>query len=182
MCEICAGKTYDDLYRRIHGSVAAGGWALQGVGGGTDGRLWVYSIGLIENFGHPELVITDGDTRGSAMLLNQIGDWIAAGDRYPAGSGIVDDEFTISFGAVHPEVLDAGLCAMWTDYYRWRGWTPGPLEALQVVTETPWSCEHTEERRALARPGAFPLDGGAGRGPNRAQRRARARRSRPRRY
>lgn len=172
MCDICNGATYDEVLGRIDGRVSAGRWSVQGVEGDRHHRSWAYTIGLHENFGHPELVLTDGRVDDSALVLDEVAGWIAEGDRYGPGATIESDGYVLEFGAVHPSYLRHGLCAVWTEYYRWRGAEPRPLEVLQLSTRSPFTCEHLRARaHDLAVPGAFPL--GA---PNRAARRRAARR------
>ena len=160
----------------IHTHIDSGSWALQGVEAGEHQRPWVYTIGLTQNFGHPELVITDGDVRDSALILNQVGEWIRQGDRFVQGAVVESDGGTLEFGPVHGTYVRHGLCASWSAYSAWAGTDPGPLELLQVITTGSSYCGgHEGMRRSLAVPGAFAM---AGSGPNRMERRRAARRRR----
>lgn len=173
MCDICDGKTYEELWSGMQARIEAGGWALQGVAPSGPGRGWVYTIGLVESFGHPELVVTHSEPAAYASLLNEIGDRIRRGERFDVGSGLDLDGYLVEFGAVHPSYLTGGLMASWVNYYGWTGAPPATLDALQVVLPLAKWCERCDRiRRCLAWPGGLDV----GDGPNRMARRASMRR------
>ena len=175
MCRICDGATEQDLFDSIDTHVAAGRWALQGVEPEPGGEGWVYTIGLLENFGQPELVATGRNLGSYAGLLNEIGERVERGLRVDAGSVLDLDGYVVEFETVHPSYLAHGLCASWNNYYGATGTQPEPLRALQVVVPLTEWCDHCDRlRRCLATPGARGF-GGPG---NRAARRAQARRGR----
>ena len=159
---------------RMHAHVASGSWALQGVEAGEHQRPWAYTIGLMQHFGHPELVITDGAWRESAVILNQLGECVRQGDRFVPGMVVESDGSAIELGVVHPSYVRDGLCASWSAYYDWTGAVPGSLEVLQVITMASTYCEHHQGMRAgLAVPGGFAMSGNR---LNRMERRRAARR------
>ena len=175
MCDICDGKTYQEAFEELRDRIDAHGWSLQGVEPGVHGPAWVYTIGLIENFGNPELVITGGDIHQNAGLLNELGERIARGLRVDAESVLDLDGYVVEFENVHASYLSHGLCASWDDCYRRIGAQPGPLRVLQVVPPLLEWCDHCDrKRRCLSVPGARGFGGGL----NRAARRAQARRER----
>jgi hypothetical protein len=63
MCALCDGKSIEQLWEDFHGFIRRGGWALQGVEVSRHARPWVYTIGLVENYRHPELIAVDDDVR-----------------------------------------------------------------------------------------------------------------------
>jgi Domain of unknown function (DUF4262) len=175
MCEICDGRTEQQLFERMRGRIDARGWSLQGVEPGPQGSGWVYTIGLIETFGNPELVITGGDLQQSAALLNEIGERISRGLHVDVGDILDLDGYVVEFGEVHASYLAHGLCASWERCYAQLGERPGPLRVLQVVVPLTQWCDHCDrKRRCLATPGARGFGGPL----NRAARRARTRRQR----
>ena len=89
----------------MHAHVASGSWALQGVEAGEHQRPWAYTIGLMQHFGHPELVITDGAWRESAVILNQLGECVRQGDRFVPGMVVESDGSAIELGVVHPSYV-----------------------------------------------------------------------------
>lgn len=173
MCDICDGMTHQESMERMHAHVSSGSWALQGVEAGEHQRPWAYTIGLVQNFGHPELVIIDGDLQDNAIILNQLSEWVREGDRFVPGMLIESDGCAIEFGTVHPSYVRHGLCASWSAYSDWTGADPGRLELLEVITTPSRYCEHHEGMpRGLAVPGGFAISGHA---PNRMDRRRAAR-------
>jgi hypothetical protein len=175
MCDICDGMTYEESLRRLDGVVASHGWAIQGVEADRHGPPWAYTIGLIEHFGHPELVVTDCTWPVAVELLNDVGDRVAAGARLAVGDTVRGDAGRVELAPVHPGHLQHGLCASWTSYYEWRGDDVGPLEVLHVVPVLGSSGDlRAMGRRDLSTMGTFVASGG----PNRAARRRAARRRR----
>lgn len=175
MCDICDGKTEQDIFDDQNDRVAARGWTLQGVEPGQHGSGWVHTIGLIENFDSPELVVTGVDLPHGGGLLQDVCQRIADGLCVEAGDALELDGYVFEFEAVHASYLAHGLLASWERYYARIGEPPGPLRALQVVVPSAGLCDHCDrKRRCLSVPGARGFGGGL----NRAARRARARRDR----
>ncbi len=177
MCELCDGNTYEQVFETMRDHVGAGKWALQGVEPGASSPGWVYTVGLIQNFDHPELVVVNGDLRSCGALLDEIGLRISRGLRVDAGATLDLGGYVVEFGSVHASYLTDDLCASWENYYGWIGARPGPLRALQVAPPLAEWCDHCyREGRCLSVPGAR----GFGSGLNRSARRAQARRHRRR--
>jgi hypothetical protein len=173
MCDIGDGMTHEQSLRRMDDVVAAHGWAIQGVEGSGHQPPWAYTIGLIERFGRPELVVTDCTWPVAVALLNDLGDRVAAGARLTVGDVVRCDAGRVELATVHPGHLLHGLCASWTNYYEWRGEDLGPLEVLHVVPATERAdAARTLRRRDLSTLGAMHASGG----PPRAARRRAARR------
>jgi hypothetical protein len=168
MCEICNGMSYEEMWERMHEHIGAGQWFLECVEASAHTRTWAYTVGLVENFGHPELVVCDFEVVSGGSLLNEIATQIQCGLRVVPGATIDLDGYAVEIGAVHPSYVAHGLCAMWSNYYAWRGAPPGPFEVLQVIPPLTEWCDHCDRhRRCLSIPG----ERGFG-GPNRAARRA----------
>jgi hypothetical protein len=177
MCEICDGLTEQEFFEKMRARIDDHQWTLQGVEAGPHSAGWVYTIGLLDSYGNPELVLSGEDMNHDAALLAEIGERIERGVRVEAGDVLDLDGYPVEFETVHASYLEHGLCACWTDYYARIGEAPGPLRVLQVVPPLTEWCEHCDrKRRCLAAPGARGFGGGL----NRAERRARARRERRR--
>ena len=87
MCALCDGKSIEQLWQDFRSFIRQGGWALQGVEPSRHGRPWVSSIGLTENYRHPELVAVDDDVRAQSSLLNAIGENVKRGARFACRAG-----------------------------------------------------------------------------------------------
>ncbi len=174
MCDICNGRTHEELRIKMREYIGSRGWAVQAVGSSPQESGWVYTVGLIETFGHPELVVTHPDPAAYGSLLNRIGEHVRRGERFRTGQELDLGGYLVEFGSVHASYLADGLMASWDDCYRRTGASPGTLEVLQVVLPLTRWCEHCDRvRRCLAWPGGFDVGGD---GPNRMARRAMMRR------
>ena len=132
MCVICDGTTVDQARLDLSNRKERFGWALQGV---EASRPWVYTIGLLERFDHPELVMAGVPIRVAGSALNALGARIAGGERFPAGcSGVRVNEVEAVVGPVHHVHVAAGLVGRWEDHYRDH---PAMLERLEVVQVLP---------------------------------------------
>ena len=164
MCDICNGRTYEQARRAMELHVIHHGWALQGVYPGeddTDEGHWTYTIGLVENFDHPELILTDAEYTIAGEILNRIGEMVRSGDDMSQLANM-----GISLREVHPAHLDTDLFASWIDLY---GHAPEPGQVLQIVLPDANYCPcHSVLRCDLSDPSQRP----GSRRPNRAQRRA----------
>ncbi|MEX2294139.1 MAG: DUF4262 domain-containing protein [Acidimicrobiales bacterium] len=131
MCSLCDGSTYEEVLDDLHHIVQHFGWALQGVKASPP---WVYTIGLIERFDHPELVLAGVDISVAMGVLNALGTMIATGERLePGRSGVSVAEVEVAFGSVHPVHISAGLVGMWQERYARQPGVPPPLEVVQVL-------------------------------------------------
>jgi|GEM_PF-368583 len=115
MCVICDGQTQEQAARFIELTIIQHGWALRHVHPGADdptGGHWTYTIGLVENFNHPELVITDTEYEVAGSLLNALGEEIRSGHEI---SSITESGFELN--EVHPAHLASELFYGWADNY-----------------------------------------------------------------
>src|SRR5581483_8235974 len=85
MCDICNGKTIDELRQRRTEAIDTYGWAVQYVEGSHCSSPWAYTIGLVESFAHPELVVTSTDFKDALTVLNSLGDLVRQGERLSPG-------------------------------------------------------------------------------------------------
>jgi hypothetical protein len=144
MCTICDGQTHEEAHRDLIEKKERFGWALQAV---EARRPWVYTIGLTERFGHPELVMAGVPIPVAFHALNAVGARIAVGERLVVGQPDMSvAETQVEVGAVHPVHLANGLVGRWKDHYdRMPGAAP-PLEVLQLIPHA------TDRRLRLDKP------------------------------
>ena len=137
MCFICDGGTYDELRRKTEADIDTFGLHIVAVERSSGGVGWAYSIGLLERFAHPELVVNGACCFGCAgARLNALGEAIAGGERFEAGDAHTPSDRrapVARFGAVHPHHWQTSLFAAWLDHYDGRPWAPTPA-ALQVIS------------------------------------------------
>jgi len=179
MCIMCEGASRDEALFDLHAAVTRHGWGLQAVEGHDPPDLdWVYSVGLAGGFGHPELVVMSGQVQQDARLLNELGEMVRSGRRFEVGDAVPLSGGLVGIGAVHPVHIANGLVAVWQEYYEALGPPVPALRALQVVLPDGGACHHHQVSVPLLVDPTAGLVGRPRAGPNRAERRARARRGR----
>ena len=151
MCRICDGEDPRRLLEETKLHIIHHGWFLQGILGdhGRPGSTWVYTVGLLENFGHPELVMTDVSYEEASVLLNQVGEWI----RNRENIRELDAKLPASvIRQVHPDHFDNDLVNTFIEVYERR---PEAGEFLQVFP--PLYCrDHMHQLTDLSDPDQFP--------------------------
>ena len=71
---MCDGASPDEVLLATHAGVVRCGWAIQGVVGHDPHEVdWLYSVGLSEGFGHPELVVVGVKIPEPAQAVNELG-------------------------------------------------------------------------------------------------------------
>ena len=142
-----------DLLIQVHG------WALVQVEG--DVTSWSYTVGLTENYGHPELAMTTVRLELQSAVIHRLVDDIVE-------TGHLDlhlvAERELELVEVHPTRFVQEWFGTWSNRYERP---PAPGGFLQIVPPASWFCEcHASATPRLDRPGHGP-DG------NRAPRRRR---------
>ena len=149
-------------------------------------RSITYTIGLLETFGHPELVITSVDGAEALRTLTPFVNLLRHGFDGPRmflhdePAQDSDREFCRFIAVNHRHLTDGTFCAWW-DVYQRRAITPPELQVIQIVVPDSSFC-------SVHQGGQWLLDGSMPDGPptvrlGRAERRAaelRARRQRKR--
>lgn len=130
MCDMFDGATSEESRRFIELTIIRHGWALRGVyphADDPDDRHWTHTIGLLENFNHPERVIADLglEYETASHLINELGEEIRAGKDITKGNRL-----GCEFRDVDPSRLDSELLAAWFNNY---GYPPAPGQVWQVV-------------------------------------------------
>lgn len=138
MCFFCDGGTPDEYARIVASDIDTYGRHVVAVESSDLRPGWLYTIGLSERFGHPELVVTAPCCIPCAhATLGGIANQVARGARYSVGDEAVSDDGPgrARFGAVHPRQWKTNLFAAWLEYYEDKPWAPTPRAALQVITQ-----------------------------------------------
>jgi hypothetical protein len=136
---MCNCPTDQELFESIDRQIDANHWLLMAVGYTEDdvgGPRWIYTIGLAENFGHPELVLVGDFCAGCASeTVNALAGRIAAGERWtvPTDAPITLDDGLVHLRPVPDECWATDWFAAWKHYYAVKPYEPPPAEALHVV-------------------------------------------------
>ncbi len=136
MCFICDGGTHDEYDLIVEANIKRVGWHLTAVEATSRSPGWVYSIGLLESFDHPELVVMGSCCMecGGAQL-NDLARLIEAGSRFAPGTAACDGHAggPARFGSVHAAQWESDRFATWVNYYGPRGLPVQPA-AVQVIS------------------------------------------------
>ena len=120
-----------------------------------------YTIGLLEHFNHPELVVAGMGSDYMVDDLHEAAGQIATGLRLVAGDVIRIDDANFTVGVVHPERWEREPFDLWHRYYEMRGWAP-PASALQLIPPASLFCSCHAGRATSFRLDKAPKHWGAG--------------------
>lgn len=165
MCRMCEGTSRQQLHEEARLHIIHHGWFLQGVlpEPGDPAGGWVYTVGLLESFDHPELVITNIAYERGGEILNALGELIREGHDV---RDMTEEDGMMAVRQVHPRHFDHDLV---NTFEPLQGRAPAAGDYLQVVPDAYCRC-HQHQVADLSSPAPFE------RRLNRAQRRAAARR------
>ncbi|MDO8389448.1 MAG: DUF4262 domain-containing protein [Actinomycetota bacterium] len=162
MCLECDGFSHEEVMRGLDLKIRTYGWALVQVEDGSSS--FAYTIGLVENYGHPKLIAVDVKPELQHALIKPLVDGIIERGRPPAGLLALGGLRCVE---VHADNLVSEFFGSWANRY---GHLPRPGQALQVVLPDEVYCEcHAHAVRRLDLPG--PLTAAPTHRPNRAERR-----------
>jgi hypothetical protein len=146
----------DRWVERVAKSIRKQGFA--GVPVGDFGREmnWIYTVGLMETFQAPEIIIFDLPLDAAADAVSSIIDGLRTRTDIPAEGVLYEGEGAppAVWRRVHPsQISGAGWFALAKLYYERQG-RPETLEALQLVLPAPdgalpWSEGYPERLRKL---------------------------------
>src|SRR4051812_43958895 len=83
MCLQCDGYSHEEAMQALDLQIRVHGWALVQVKG--ESTAWCYTVGLLENYGHPELTLLDLDLDEGSRLMTLLVDGIVARGEIDAG-------------------------------------------------------------------------------------------------
>lgn len=124
---------FDEMLANIHSHIETKGWSLMAVLGDRHRLPWCYTIGLLEKFDHPELVMIGLDEASMGAILNEVASQVADGRRLVAGDRTLASDMPVLLDAVNDAHWDQDLFAKWWHYYLFTGVAPSPQTALQVL-------------------------------------------------
>lgn len=132
-----------DLQIRVHG------WVLVQVTGGS--TAWCYTIGLLENFDHPELVLFDVDVQTQHRAMKPLVDLVTRHGELPAARLAA---LGLRCGEVHADHLGGDLFGAWANRYGEQP-RPGDMIHVRLPQEAYCAC-HASTVRRLDLPGPLP--------------------------
>lgn len=140
----------EQMERHVCSDIERHGWHVAKVEGDDRVPPWAFTIGLMDTFGHPEVIAAGMGVEQLHGLLNRVGDLLRAGNRFEAGQDVhnILEGFPCAFRAVAPTWFQpfAGNAA-------WHHRDAG-LELLQIFwpdqeQHFPWDADFAEDLRPL---------------------------------
>lgn len=126
------------------------GWFVNMIAQDSEGPGFAYSLGLYEEFQHPEIVIFGLDSELMHSVINDAGDQVRKGVRYRDGdvTGELLEGCDCAFRRVNP--------LQYSEFFGWAVWFHGnsAFPALQMfwpdkMGRFPWEDGFTESLRAF---------------------------------
>lgn len=144
MCLRCDGYSEDEVARSIDLAVRVHGWALIPV---EDERPWAYTVGLLETYQHPELVVTDLELSVEVSIIN----WAV---RQIASRGMIDEaelaRRELRAAEVHRSHDAGDWFGTWCRHYKRF---PSPGDFVQLIPAPTRFCScHRHALTRLDRP------------------------------
>ena len=132
MCLQCDGYSFEQSMLSLDLTIRTYGWQLHQI---TDDNPWSYTIGLLESYDHPELMITGLEFGMQNTVIRRI-----VGSIEKTGS--VDHSLLADAGIelveVHPNHLAGDWFGTWSNFYQRQ---PSPGSFLQIVPPSEWFCD-----------------------------------------
>jgi len=138
----------DESEQKVLDDIREFGQHVLAVAEDDEGPGFVYSIGLFENYAHPEIIIIGLRQELAHLLINNIAFDIKEGKTFTPGEfheGVLDD-FLCYFAAVHPE--------HYRDFVGWARWYYGgdDFPLVQCIYPTtngvfPWEKDFPENSK-----------------------------------
>ena len=143
MCDMCNGKTENEVLLDLGEKIRRNGYVLQGVDGGHAEPSWVYTIGLLDHLDHPELIVAGPEVELPAAIIIDAITRVEAGYPIVGGDAVHIDDLTFRAVDVHPRQFHSSTFAMWHHYYDALGSPPDEPSAVQLLCPPSLFCrEH----------------------------------------
>jgi hypothetical protein len=151
---MCEGASQEEVLAEDAAIVEEHGYLVTGVGGG-DPPHWTYTVGLLDRFGHPELIVAGPHCEVAGALINLVGREIAEGRSFRAGDVLTlpGDTGSARFGRVHPIQYRLDTFNVWHWLLDRKVVSATMLEAVQVFAPRESICRCAACRQPdLSRP------------------------------
>ena len=145
----------DELLFSYHRAIETYGWHVIHVFGG-ECLAWSYTVGLVDNFDHPELVVMGLDRGSGYGLLAALIDELGVGLRRRVGRDWPQalNHHQLRLVSVDPQRWTEDWFCVWVNYYGSLGRFDLVPEALQVAWADdegrfPWESDFEAAKRML---------------------------------
>ncbi len=145
MCMRCDGYSWDEIERHTDLMIRVHGFTTVHVAGAAP---WTYTIGALESWDQPELLVVDVDpVIQQALVLAVVDDYADRGEIAPATFELLDIELV----TVDESHLVGGLVAGWEARYSMAA---AAGDFVQIVPGPSWFCPECDPPRRLDDPGS----------------------------
>jgi hypothetical protein len=153
MCVLCDGGTLEDVCNGLHQQIVERGYALCPVVGPVPEQGWVYTIGLVDNFNHPELAAVAVRMNDGIGAVDAVAQLVKSGQRFEPGTSSRVCGVELAFLDVDAAHIRRGLINSWFLYYEHVcRWNLEP-EVTQVVLPAGGAChQHQDSQPRLDDP------------------------------
>jgi hypothetical protein len=134
MCLECDGYSFEEAMQALDLQIRVHGWVFQQIG--TGAGSFSYTIGLLENYGHPELVVLDVWDDMQASILTALAAGIVEDGQLRAGDLAVTGVRCAEVDPIH--LRDDRYFGTWANRY---GRLPVAGEVLQVLLPDSAFCD-----------------------------------------
>jgi hypothetical protein len=136
MCKMCEGFSIDDVLALAETRIAEHGFTMQAVSDPDvpdDPTGWVYTMGLLDRAGHPELVVAGVPLTTGARVLGALGRAALEGKRFQLGETIDLGPGIAEVAAVHPVHYELSTFNIWHELSAVGVLHAPELTVLQIV-------------------------------------------------
>jgi hypothetical protein len=162
MCMMCDGFSLEDDLALSAAAMVEYGYITIGIDepDEPDCPNWTYTVGLIEHFDHPELIVAGPAVHPSHDLIHQLGHLILDDGCEFAEGDAVDSPFgLVLFAAVHPVQYQLQTFNRWNLLAEHGHLRCRELEALQVFMPDAWPCDGPARKQPDLSDPAARVDG-----------------------
>ncbi|PYI67473.1 hypothetical protein CVV68_10285 [Arthrobacter livingstonensis] len=156
MCEMCDGKSWEQVREQNRKRIARYGYTTVLVEGSPGSPPFGYTMGLTKS-GHPELLVTGLDARAAQAMLTLFATMVLSGqESFVPGLALLGDECSVySLEVVHPEDVliwahelygcrMSAIQLVWTDVEGRFPWAPNAnpelLQPLHGILPPSWGA------------------------------------------
>jgi hypothetical protein len=148
--------SYEDLLAEDAAEVAERGYVIEGVRGDHGASVsWVYTAGLLDAAGHPELIVAGPQPEACLLVLRALAEDVMDGARFAVGGRIDVGRGLARVGRVHPVQYRLDTFNMWHALRAAGALTTRKLKAVQIVLPPEVFCAcHRDAQPVLSDPHA----------------------------
>ncbi len=134
MCKICDGYTPEEVTAMDAETIAEHGYLLQAVGDSdVDFQSWIYTVGLLDLAGHPELIVAGAPVGRLAPVISSIARAVVDGEVFAVGDTVSMPIGIGRVGSVHERHYELDTFAHWHALQDYGAVKADDIEAVQIV-------------------------------------------------